>query len=60
MRYADLAAASAVVGASASRTRTTAGLADALRAAGPEKVALAVLHLSGEPRQRRTGWGTVG
>ena len=57
MRFADLAAASAAVGATASRTGKVAALADALRAAGPDEVGLAVRYLSGELRQRRTGLG---
>lgn len=57
MQLADLAAASALVGATAARSTKVAALADALRAAGPDEVALAVLFLSGELRQRRTGVG---
>ena len=57
MRLAELAAASSEVGATAARSRKVTVLADALRLAGPDEVALAVLYLSGELRQRRTGLG---
>ncbi len=57
MRLAELAAASRLVGASAARSTKVAALADALRAAGPDEVGLAVRYLSGELRQRRTGVG---
>jgi DNA ligase-1 len=57
VRLADLAAASALVGASAARSRKVAAIAEALRAAGADEVGLAVRYLSGELRQRRTGVG---
>ena len=57
MRFAVLADASARVGATGARSAKVGLLADALRAAGPAEVELAVLFLSGELRQRRTGLG---
>ena len=57
MRFAVLAAASTAVAATSGRTAKLAVLADALRSAAPEEVGVAVLHLSGELRQRRTGVG---
>jgi len=55
VRLAELATASALVGATAARSAKVAALADALRAAGPEDAGIAVRYLSGELRQRRTG-----
>ena len=57
MRFVELARASLAVGATAARSTKVTVLAEALRAAGPDEVGLAVLHLSGELRQRRAGVG---
>ncbi|HEX4698784.1 MAG TPA: ATP-dependent DNA ligase [Actinomycetes bacterium] len=57
MLLADLAAASAVVAATARRSEKVAAVADALRAADADEVEVVVAHLSGELRQRRTGVG---
>ena len=57
MLFADLAATSAAVAATSSRTAKTALLADALRAASYDEVPVVVSYLSGELRQRRTGVG---
>jgi DNA ligase 1 len=54
---ADVAAASVAVGATRSRTAKLSLLADVLRAAAPEEVALVASYLSGELPQRRTGVG---
>jgi DNA ligase 1 len=57
MLLADLAAASAVVAATARRSEKVAVVADALRAADADEVEVVVAYLSGELRQRRTGVG---
>lgn len=57
MRLADLAAASRAVAATTRRTAKVAAVADALRRADPDEVAVVVAYLSGELRQRRTGVG---
>jgi ATP-dependent DNA ligase I len=54
---ADLAAASQVVAATSRRTEKVAAVAQALKAADPDEVAVVVAYLSGELRQRRTGVG---
>jgi DNA ligase-1 len=54
---ADLAAASRTVAATTKRTEKVAAVADALRRADPDEVAVVVAYLSGELRQRRTGVG---
>jgi DNA ligase-1 len=54
---ADLAAASRVVAATSKRTEKVAAVADALRRADPDEVAVVVAYLAGELRQRRTGVG---
>ena len=53
---ADLAEVSAVVRATRSRTAKSAAIAGALRAADPAEIETVVAYLSGELRQRRTGW----
>src|SRR4051812_9157544 len=57
MLLADLAAASAVVAATARRSEKVSAVADALRAADADEVEAGVAYLSGELRQRRTGVG---
>jgi len=57
MLLADLAAASAVVAATARRSEKVSAVADALRAADANEVEVVVAYLSGELRQRRTGVG---
>ncbi|MDX6220298.1 MAG: ligase 1, partial [Frankiales bacterium] len=57
MLLADLAATSLAVAATPKRTEKLALLADALRRAGPDEVAVVASYLSGELRQRRTGVG---
>jgi DNA ligase-1 len=54
---ADVAAASSDVGGTSSRLAKTARLADLLRAAGPDEVAVVVSWLSGELPQRQIGVG---
>ena len=53
----EVADAVAVVGATASRRRKVARLADALATAGPQDLPVVVRYLSGELPQRRTGLG---
>ncbi len=57
MLLADLAAASRVVAATTKRTEKVAAVADALRRADADEVAVVVAYLAGELRQRRTGVG---
>ncbi len=57
MLLADLAAASQLVAATSRRTEKIAAVAQALRAADRDEVAVVVAYLSGELRQRRTGVG---
>ena len=57
MLLAELAAASTAVAATRARSAKVALLADALRSAAADEVAVAVTYLSGELRQRRTGVG---
>src|SRR3954453_9874700 len=57
MRFADLAATSAAVGATRSRKEKAALLGDALRQLALGEVEPGVAFLSGELRQRRTGVG---
>jgi DNA ligase-1 len=57
MLLADVAAASAEVGATSSRLAKIARLADVLAAAGPGEVAIIVSWLSGELPQRQIGVG---
>ncbi|MDP3714443.1 MAG: ATP-dependent DNA ligase [Mycobacteriales bacterium] len=57
MLLAEVAAASAAVGATRSRTAKLGLLADVLRAAAAAEVALVAAYLSGELPQRRTGVG---
>jgi DNA ligase I, ATP-dependent (dnl1) len=54
---AEVAAASAEVGATSSRLAKIARLADALAAAGPDEIATVVSWLSGELPQRQIGVG---
>jgi DNA ligase-1 len=54
---ADLAATSLAVAATPKRTEKLALLADTLRRAGPDEVAVVSSYLTGELRQRRTGVG---
>ena len=54
---ADLVATSAAVAATRSRLAKVAALADCLRRAAPDEIAIVVSYLSGELRQRRTGVG---
>ncbi|TAL26138.1 MAG: ATP-dependent DNA ligase, partial [Frankiales bacterium] len=57
MLLADVAAASQDVAATTSRTAKAERMAQLLRAAAPDEVAVVASWLSGEPRQRRTGVG---
>ncbi|MCW2673441.1 MAG: ligB [Frankiales bacterium] len=57
MLLADLAATSLAVAATPKRTEKLALLADTLRRAGPDEVAVVSSYLTGELRQRRTGVG---
>lgn len=57
MLLAELVATSATVAAASARGAKTRLVADALRAARPAEVELAVAFLSGRPRQRRPGVG---
>ena len=57
MLLAEVAAASAEVGATSSRLAKIARLADALAAAGPDEIAIVVSWLSGELPQRQIGVG---
>ncbi|WP_420122839.1 ATP-dependent DNA ligase [Nakamurella sp.] len=57
MLFADLATASAAVGATRSRLAKRALLAAAIRTADPDEIDLVVTYLSGTLRQRRTGVG---
>ncbi len=57
MLLADVAAASAEVGATSSRLAKIARLADLLAAAGPGEIAVVVSWLSGELPQRQIGVG---
>jgi ATP-dependent DNA ligase I len=57
MLLAEVAAASAEVGTTASRLAKIARLADVLRLAGPDEIAIVVSWLSGELPQRQIGVG---
>ena len=57
MLFADLAAASRTVVGTPVRSAKVTVVADVLRAADPDEVAVAVAYLAGELRQRRTGLG---
>ena len=57
MLLSDVATASRVVAATTRRTEKVAAVAEALRAADPDEVAVVVAYLSGELPQRRTGVG---
>ena len=57
MLLADVALASQVVAATSRRTEKVAAVAQSLRRADPDEVAVVVAYLSGELRQRRTGVG---
>jgi DNA ligase 1 len=57
MLFVDLAQASATVSGTSSRLAKVREIADCLRAADPDEVALVVSYLAGELRQRRTGVG---
>ena len=61
MRFSELAATSAAVGATRSRKRKAELLGAALRQLGPGEIEPGVAFLSGELRQRRTGvgWATL-
>jgi DNA ligase 1 len=52
-----LAAASAQISATSSRSAKVRHVAEVLRAAAPEEIPIVVAYLSGELRQRRTGLG---
>jgi DNA ligase-1 len=54
---ADLVATSATVASTRSRLAKIAALAECLRRAAPDEIAIVVSYLSGELRQRRTGVG---
>jgi DNA ligase-1 len=54
---AELVTTSAAVAATRSRLAKIAALADCLRRAAPDEIALVVSYLSGELRQRRSGVG---
>jgi DNA ligase-1 len=54
---ADLVAGSATVAATRSRLAKVAALAECLRRAEPDEIAIVVSYLSGELRQRRSGVG---
>jgi DNA ligase-1 len=54
---ADLVATSATVASTRSRIAKIAALAECLRRAAPDEIAIVVSYLSGELRQRRTGVG---
>jgi DNA ligase 1 len=56
---ADIARTSAAVASTRSRTRKVELLADALRRADPDEVAVVVRYLAGELTQRRTGLGSA-
>jgi DNA ligase 1 len=57
MRLAEVAAVSRLVAATSSRREKVALLAETLRRAGPDELAVVVAWLTGSPRQRRTGLG---
>ena len=57
MLVAELVTTSAAVAATRSRLAKVAALADCLRRAAPDEIALVVSYLSGELRQRRSGVG---
>ncbi len=57
MRLADLVAVSAAVGSTRSRREKIARLADALRAAGPGEIGVAVCYLAGILPQGKIGLG---
>ena len=57
MLLADLAATSLAVAATSKRLEKTALLADRLREAAPDEIAVVASYLAGELRQRRTGVG---
>ncbi|MEH0936046.1 ATP-dependent DNA ligase [Micromonospora psammae] len=60
MRFLDLAATSAAVGATSGRRAKVALLAEALRALDPAEVPAGSGYLAGELRQRQTGVGWAG
>jgi len=57
MLLSDLATTSETVGATRSRLKKVAALAEALRLADPDEVEIAASYLGGSLRQRRTGLG---
>ncbi len=57
MLLTEVAAASLTVTATSRRSEKTAAVAECLRRAAPDDVAIVVAYLSGELRQRRTGVG---
>jgi DNA ligase 1 len=61
VRFADLVAASAAVGATRSRRRKVDVLAEILLAMGPDEVEVSASYLAGAPRQERldVGWRTL-
>jgi DNA ligase-1 len=60
MLLADVAATSEAVRAAPGRREKWERIAECLRAAGPDEVAIAVAYLSGELRQRQLGIGWAG
>lgn len=60
MQLAEIAAASAEIGATSSRTAKIALVATALRRAEPDEIAVVVAWLSGELPQRQIGVGWAG
>ena len=62
MRLDDLVSATSDVAATRARKEKIARLADLLRTAGTDEIAVVVGLISGDPRQGRTGvgWATVG
>jgi DNA ligase-1 len=61
MNFSDLVATSQMVAATPSRSAKTAALADLLKTADPEELAIVVGLLSGDPRQGKVGvgWSTL-
>ena len=57
MLFEELARTSTAVAQTSARSAKTRLIADCLRAAGPDEVAIVVAYLAGELRQRRTGLG---
>jgi DNA ligase-1 len=60
VRFADIAAASAVVAATSGRRAKVSEIARALRGLGPDEIAAGAAYLAGEIRQRQIGVGWAG